>query len=138
MPDPSAFVESAKTLFSGISAAAAAIGVWQRYRDTERAAKTFDEEFAIAKASPEARRAAEQLVEIIPHKVVEDLEKRADKCWTGYRRVLGGGFLPDEVDDATDAVKQCVCRELGRIYDLNGDIPDRWRSQWDRYKCADR
>ncbi|HSS79315.1 MAG TPA: hypothetical protein VLV54_21520 [Thermoanaerobaculia bacterium] len=136
--DPTIAFELAKALFAGISAAAAAVQVWYKSRDSKEAAATFDAVHDKVLASPETAAAAEQLVAIIPEEVIEDLETRADNCWTGYRRVLGGDFLPDEIDHATDAVQGCVCRELGRISKLNGSIPSRWKGQWERYSCATR
>jgi hypothetical protein len=134
--DPISALEIAKTLFAGISAAAAAIGVWQKSRDSKRAAKSFDQTFTTVRESPSAHSAAQELVQIIPHEVISALEARADSCWTGYPAVLGGDYLPNEVDQATTAVQACVCRELRRIYELNGQIPYRWKDQWDRYKCS--
>ena len=128
-------LEIAKILFAGISAAAAAIGVWRRRRDKKDAAATFDETFAAERDSLRARRAAEELVELIPRDVIDLLESRADLCWTGYRAVLEGNYLPDEIDRATDAVRGCVCHELRRIRTLTGKIPNRWRDQWERFKC---
>ena len=132
-------MEWAILFFSGIRAAAAAFQVWQRIRDKDAAAKAFDETFRNTQKSREAHEAAQQLITIAPEGVIRDLEGRADECWTGYRRVLGGPYLPDEVDKATDAVQACVCRELTRIYKINGGhIPDRWKGQWDTYACSTR
>lgn len=135
MPFP---FELANTLFAGINAVAAAVQVWVTYRDHYKAAEAFDVTFKRTLDSPEARAAAKELVAIIPEEVINDLEVRADKCWTGYRKVLGGNYLPDEVDEATDSVQACVCRELKRIHKLNGTIPPRWQGQWDRFECWER
>lgn len=136
--EPTIAFELAKALFAGISAASAAVQAWYRHRDARRAAATFDETYDSALASPEAAAAAEELIAVIPEQVIKDLEARADNCWTGYRRVLGGDYLPNEIDHATDAVQGCVCRELWRINKLNGSIPTRWKGQWERYDCATR
>jgi hypothetical protein len=130
-------MEWASLLFAGISAALSAIQVWQASRNKEAAAKQFDETFNKAKGAPETHKAAEQLLTIAPPEVIKQLEGRAESCWTNYRTVLGGPYLPAEVDNATDAVKACVCRELVRIHDINGrEIPERWRGQWEAYACA--
>src|SRR5205807_1549104 len=99
--DPASALELAKMLFAGISAAAAAINVWQKSRDSKQAAKSFDKTLTTVRESPSARLAAQELVHIIPHEVLSDLEGRADLCWTGYRAVLGGDYLPAEIDRAT-------------------------------------
>jgi hypothetical protein len=136
--DPSTAFEIAKTLFAGISAAAAAVQAWYRYRDAKLAAATFDTTYQQTLVSPETAAAADELAAIIPQEVIKDLEGRADQCWTGYRNVLGGDYLPDEVDKATESVQGCVCRELGRLYKLNASIPPRWQGQWKQYRCAER
>jgi len=136
--DQSTAFELAKTLFAGISAAGTAVQTWLRLRDPARAAAEFDTTFDRSFASSETAAAASELVAIIPPEVIKELEARADKCWTGYRKVLGGDFLPDEVDHATASVQGCVCRELRRIKDLNGTIPSRWEGQWQKYDCATR
>jgi hypothetical protein len=130
--------EFARTLFAGISAAAAAVQVWQRRRDTRAARDAFDTSYERTLVSQEAAAAATELVAIIPLEVIRELEGRADNCWKGYRNVLGGDFLPDEIDRATDSVQACVCRELRRIERLNGSIPSRWTDQWRKYECATR
>jgi hypothetical protein len=135
--DPLVF-ELAKTLFAGISAAWAAVQAWHHFRDAHKAAATFDATYREALTSPDASDAAEELAAIIPEHVITDLEGRADSCWNSYRNVLGGDYLPAEVDKATDAVQACVCRELGRIYTLEGSIPPRWQGQWRRFDCENR
>lgn len=134
--DPATAYKLAQLLFAGISAAASAIKVWQETRNHRKAADAFDKTFSKERDSQHADAAANQLVTIIPGEVIQDLEGRADLCWTGYRTVLGGEYLPDEIDRATKAVKACVCRELRRVYELNGAIPDRWKGQWERYDCS--
>ncbi len=127
----------ANALFAGISAVASAVQAWIAYRDRHKAAEVFDQTYAAMLQSKEAHAAAEELAAIIPEDVIKDLEKRADTCWTGYRAVLGGDFLPNEIDSATISVQACVCRELGRIYTLSGEIPSRWLGQWKRFECED-
>ncbi|MFL5788550.1 MAG: hypothetical protein ACJ748_10900 [Flavisolibacter sp.] len=138
MADPFSIIEIAKTLFSGISAVSASINIWKLTRNKTQASASFDKTFETTKQSREAVLAAEQLVAIIPVEVIEDLEKRADTCWKDYRDVLGGPYLPNEVDRATESVQACVCRQLNYIYVLNRTIPDRWKEQWKAYNCEER
>jgi len=135
LPSP---LELAKLLFSGVSAVSAAINIWKSTRNRQAAAQTFDATFAEVQRSPAATAAAQQLMQVAPPEIVGVLEGRAEKCWTGYRDVLIGEFLPEEIDNATAAVQACVCRELNRIVKINGFIPDRWRPQYDQYGCSKR
>jgi hypothetical protein len=137
--DPASALEIAKALFAGISAAAAAIQVWYKSREKAGAAREFDQVYKKTLESPQAAVAATELVAIIPEEIIRQLETRARACWTGFRKVLDPReFLPDEVDNATEAVQACVCRELGRILKLNGEIPKEWLPQWQRYDCKGR
>ena len=136
-------LEIAKILYAGISAVAAAIRVWRRSSDKRvavpKAAAQFDEVYQATLASPEAIAAATELVAIIPEDVLRDLENRAQACWTLFRKALDPReYLPDEIDNATEGVQACVCRELSRIRKLNGSIPDKWLPQWQRYDCENR
>ena len=45
-------------------------------------------------------------------------------------------YLPGEIDDATEALKKCVCRELHRLQEVNGNIPHGiLRNYWNQYRC---
>ena len=134
--DPHSAFEAARLLFSGISAVGAAIGIWRGRRNQEEASKAFDEALAKTRDSAEAEQAAAELVNVMPEDVLKMMESRAELCWVGYKTVVDGKFLPDEIDRATDAVRACVCRELRRIYKLNGQIPPRWIPQWEKYGCT--
>ena len=92
----------------------AAINVWINTRDRSAAAAEFDKTLDQVRYSVVSDEAARDILSIIPGDVVADLEARADQCWTGYRQVLGGRYLPTEVDSATISVQACVCRELSR------------------------
>ena len=101
--------EIARVLFAGMSAVATAAQAWRKHREAKLAAAAFDTTYHKTLASPEATAAAEELAAIIPADVIKDLEARAEQCWTGYRDVLGGDYLPNEVDKATGSVQ---CRAL--------------------------
>ena len=92
----------------------AAINVWINTRDRSAAAAEFDKTLDQVRYSVVSDEAARDILSIIPGDVVADLEARADQCWTGYRQVLGGRYLPTEVDSATISLQACVCRELSR------------------------
>lgn len=132
-------MEIAALLFAGVSAAAAAMEIWKKTRDQVAAAKMFDATIETMRADPDTMKAAKELTGIAPPEIIKSLERRADKCWTAYRDVLGGQYLPGEVDDATNAVQACVCRELRRVHSLNaGKIPKRWKGQWKAYACEQK
>lgn len=128
-------LEIARVFFTGISALATSIGVWQKSRDGKKAAKVFDESYTKIRNSSESRLAAQELIGLMPKDILESLERRAEHCWSGYKGVLEGGFLPNEVDEATESVKACICRELRRIKKLNGYLPVKWNEHWNYYEC---
>lgn len=115
--DPTLFV-------SGVSAVLQAVQTWIQFRDSKRAAKEFELKYNSSLSDPTIINQANRLITIVPVDVLNQMLSRARKCWEKYNEVLKGQFLPAEVDDATEAVKHCICRELRRIEELNGFIPD--------------
>lgn len=127
-------------IVSGISAVLQAVQTWMAYRDSQRAADTFSDVMARGTSDPRLAHAATQLVTLAPSEVVSALGARVQFCWDRYLDILGappGSFLPPEIDDATEAVKACVCRELKRLKSVNGSLPPGQFTQWwNQYKCS--
>lgn len=75
---------------------------------------------------------------LIPSNVLESFERRIERCWANYNEVLTTerGYLPLEIDDASYALQNCICRELQRLLLVNGEIPNGLMQQyWNKYKC---
>lgn len=123
-------------IISGVSALLRAIDTWINYRDSQRAAQEFDLRMAQAQAEPAIRQQAELLATLVPQPVLDTMGDRARRCWDQYHDVLKGGYLPGEIDEATQSVKACICRELRRIHDLNGSIPPGDLSAWWNAYCS--
>ena len=121
-------------LISGVSATLDAIQTWYQVRDSRRAAAAFESRLESAQSDAQIRQQAELLASLVPVEVLHTMTERAHRCWTRYHEVLTGEFLPGEVDEATESVRKCLCRELQRIRKLNGQLPagvlQRW---WDAY-----
>jgi hypothetical protein len=132
MVDPSLIV-------SGIAAVLQAAQTWIAVRDTRRAANAFEATFSRAASSPALLNAATQLATLAPPHVVAALGNRVQACWTKYVDILNapsGSYLPQDIDDATEAVKACVCRELRRLRSVNGTLPPGQLSDWwSQYQC---
>src|SRR5688500_5817157 len=96
-------------LISGVSALLKAIDTWVGYRDSRRAAEAFRREQQAAEESIQVAQEARSLADIVPIDVLNVMTSRAERCWSRYREVLDGSFLPAEVDEATSAVKACIC-----------------------------
>jgi hypothetical protein len=127
--DPALFI-------SGVSATMQAIQTWIKYRDYERASDVFDQQYSSGQTDPRIQAQSQILKSIVPKPVLDELTKRAKQCWDRYLEILKNPqkYLPQEIDDATLAVKACVSRELKRISDLNdGALPegvlDDWRQE---------
>lgn len=125
-------------IISGISAVLKAIDTWVKYKDSQRAATDFATRIKQAQGDPNVQHQARTLANIVPPPVLDALGSRVRKCWEHYQDVLNGGYLPGEIDDATRSVKACICRELQRIYDLNGSIPPGELDVWWTQYCATR
>ena len=119
-------------IISGFSATLQAIQTWLQFRDSRRALGMFRDRFESGPQLASIRNQARYLSTIIPQPVLDTLGDRVRRCWDKYQDVLGGDFLPGEIDEATVQVKRCLCRELKRIAELNGgrippgDLTDWW------------
>lgn len=131
IPDPT-------VLISGVSALLKAIDTWVNYRDSRRAAESFRMEHQAAEKSLQIEQEARTLSNIVPAEVLDTITGRAERCWTRYKEVLDGGFLPGEIDEATEAVKACICRELNRIMQLGQPIPPGKLSDWWNTYCQSK
>lgn len=131
MPDPALVI-------AAISAVSEAIQAWVSFKDRRRTADVLEKSAEIARSSPTVQKEAEVLSTLIPSDVFATMTQRVHRCWERYHDVVRseGDYLPEEIDEANQAVQRCICRELKRIHDLNGYIPEgilkKW---WDAY-CA--
>jgi len=129
---------AAEIIIAGISATMEAIELWLSVRDRLRARRVFVDSYQ--RITPSQRLEARQLESLVPPDVLDSMKERVERCWERYSKVLKDeqGYLPDEVDSATQAVQRCICRELQRLLELNREIPPgtlkRW---WDAY-CEPR
>jgi len=126
----------AELITATISAGMQAIDLWLTLRDRNKA-KTALLQIPFIQYTPENVAEAQNLINLIPQELLEALCARIQKCFDNYGMVLNDEqYLPQQIDSATEAVKKCVCRELNRIYSLNGSIPDGiLRRYWSQYKC---
>jgi len=126
-------------IVSGIAAVLQAAQTWIASRDSRRAAAAFSNAISSANLTPALINAANQLTSLAPPSVLNALGTRVESCWTNYVDILnapGGSYLPQEIDDATEAVKACVCRELQRLRSVNGSLPPGQLSDWwGQYQC---
>ena len=129
VPDPA-------TMIAAVSAVFQAVQTWVTFRDKKRAASDFDESYRESAKSEATAQEAGRLQSLIPGEILGTMVGRVDNCWKKFRGVIEPGekYLPDEVDEAVEQVKACVCRELTRIYKLNKSIPPGKLSEyWEEY-----
>ena len=130
----------ATILVSGISAVLQAIQTWIAYKDSNRAAEAFEIELKKAPQDQALINEAKYINTLAPPDVISTLTGRANKCWTKYHHIIkapDGTYMDSEIDDATEAVKRCICRELKRIKSLNGTLPPggKLNEWWNQYGC---
>lgn len=117
-----------------------AIDFWQNQRDRSKAVQAMKSVEEVA-TQPEAIRQGQALLNLAPQSTIDLLNQRIKTCQSRYDKVLADdqGYLPDEVDAATEAVIRCICRELRRLMKVNGHLPEGWMQEyWDRMGCEDR
>ena len=119
-----------------ISATMQAVDLWKTFRDRSKVKEAIDSVTALQRA-PTTKVESDRLLLLIPNDLFETFSDRVKRCFNSYKEVLNDNkYLPGEIDDATEAVKRCVCRELKRLCSLNGNIPDGILKQWwDQYQC---
>lgn len=127
------------TIIAAISAAMQSIQTWVSVRDARRTSNTARIGFERTYRAKLAKTQSARLKQLIPEDVLKLLEDRIERCWERYRHIIdpNTGSTPDEIDDATKALKECICKELNRIFELNGFIPaGKLRQWWNSYCCA--
>jgi hypothetical protein len=125
-------------IIAGVSAAMQAIQTWVAVRDRNQAAEVYDDTFEEALSDIKIAEESSLLVAVVPMHILIVLASRTDDCFNRYSVMLKSEeeFLPSEIDEATLAVKKCVCRDLKIIYELNGSIPaGKLQQWWELYHC---
>ena len=137
-PAPVGDKVAAEIIIAGIHATLTALDIWHRERDRVKAHLAFEQ--TSQTITPERQAEARQLGMLIPPRVLETIQARMEKCWTHYDEMLAGNdYLPQQLDEAAEQVKKCLCRELVRIQELNGEIPPgTLRRMWQLYCGAKR
>lgn len=81
---------------------------------------------------------ASTLEMLIPPYVLDTFESRIRNCWDMFNEVLvsDNGYLPGDIDHASESLGKCICRELKRLKNVNGKIPDgTMQEYWTTYEC---
>jgi type III restriction enzyme len=118
-----------------VSASMQAVDLWLSVRDKGKAKQALQQVQTI-QALPATKAEALNLV-IISEDLLVTFSERVKRCFDKYKEGLDDEhFLPGEIDDATKAMKRCVCRELKRLHSVNGSVPDGSLKQWwEKYRC---
>lgn len=124
-------------IIAAISASMQAVDLWRSFRNKSTAKEALEQTENLQKL-PSIQKEATQLGMLIRPDILESLERRIETCQDRYKKVLDAekDYLPEEVDKATDALLQCICRELRRIEKINGEIPKGvLQDYWNKYNC---
>lgn len=123
-------------IIAAFSAAMQTIQTWFAARDARKASKKANSAYKRTHEAKLAVTEGNRLSRIVPDDVLQAMEQRVMNCWQRYRDVMdpNQGRMPGEIDEATEALKRCLCEELRRINDLNGSIPSgKLRKWWETY-----
>jgi hypothetical protein len=122
---------------ANVSAVTASAESWFALRDQKQAARAYREALDYARESGITRDEAKFLERVLPPQTTRILIERTDRCIAEYNKIMQSReeYLPNELDDATEAVMKCICRELSRIHRLTGSfrslgVMDSWWKQW--------
>ncbi len=127
-------------IVSAISGILQAVQTWIAVRDQKQATAAFDRGIKSGPSDVNVLAAAAQLSSLAPPSIIDAYGQRLQKCWTTYETMIrapDGSYMPPEIDDATVAVKRCICRELARLKSINGSFPPgKLADWWNEYGCA--
>ena len=128
---------TAELFTATISAGMQAIELWLNLRDRAKASELFARIPQIRNTASNIAE-ANNLTHLVPEEILDQFTNRVNRCFERYKAMLRDeNYLPQEIDDGTDAVKSCVCRELRRLHSLNGFIPEGiLQAYWQQYNCA--
>lgn len=121
-----------------VSAVMRGVETWNSIRDRRRAAREASKTFDESLISNEVILEGQHLANLVPEPILMEMIKDVNDCWQRYLEIYQSkrDYLPQELDDASEAVMKCICRVLRRMYSLNRRIPPgRLTRYWDEY-CA--
>lgn len=123
-------------IIAAISATMEAIELWRKFRNKE-GAKHAISRVELLRESEQVQEEARNLQTLVRPDILESLETRVQTCMDRYKKVIDSEeYLPEEIDEATDALLRCVCRELKRIMKVNGSLPvGVLQDYWRQYQC---
>jgi hypothetical protein len=115
---------AAEIVIAGFHAMLTAIDIWAKERDRMKAHREFDRTYPEINTNAELKGHARRLEALAPSYVIDELQRRAERCRTDYYNVPKDdrSYSPREIDDATEAVKRCLCRELRRMLAVNAEL----------------
>lgn len=134
-----ATIAIAVDVVSSIRNAIEAVKVWYEIKDKKRVIEKLSEQSA-----EETRKEfsiqvdAHNISLLISEEILITFQKRIKECETMYIKVLDSrdDFLEEQITNATNAYIKCYCRELNRINQINGFIPDgQMKRFWEQHSC---
>ena len=129
-------MDTAVMVIAAFSAAMQVVQAWRGFRDRTKAFEKAGRAYERTRKAALATTQGNRLQRIVPDDILDAMEKRVTNCWSSYKDVLDPAQNQSfrEIDNATEALKTCLCRELGLISSLNGSIPyGKLRDWWTRF-----
>jgi hypothetical protein len=126
----------ALAILSNIKKAMEAIKSWDENRDRYLTLlKLNDEQGEINKEQPDVIKEADQLSMLVSDESLKASFDRIDSFYAWYQTVLcSPQFIDKEVDEATKALINCICRELQKLNIINEETPDGiLKNYWREY-----
>ena len=124
------------TAFAFISAAANVANLSMNLYDRFKLASKNAQELI---NDEELRSELEQVKIVIPQSLYDQFFDKVKQGYSDFEEVHQADeeYTPQQQERAAKAVKNCICRQLRMLIDVNGSIPDGTLSEyWEIYKCA--
>ena len=119
-------ITDAHDFMARIGAATHATEVWTQMHDRQRAVDSWNAALAEGLADISIELHAKSLTPVLPASTLHLMAERVTQL---CERFLGAvadeaGYPPPEVDEVAERLRRNLFRELDRIRDLNGSLPD--------------
>ena len=135
-------METAMFLIAAFRGIFHGIQTWLKYKDRARTREAQESVYEETLRSESTRSIAKKLISIVPQETIDMIRKRVDRCYKKFNSMLKNEdefFEGDITNAAKNALPACVCRNLGMMVDVVGDLPDQeLRDAWDKYECKEK
>lgn len=123
-------------LIAGIQAILAAMGVWQKERDYNKAQVAYRETFSETLKAPDIQARAADLQQVLPPHIAKSFRDNLDTCWERFGNCIKGKSTDEELVPCEETNRECICSNLRAVVRNNGSLPPDLYPLWMQFGCG--